>query len=76
VCCLQVTVDRIPPDEEKVEKALDALKKRKVKLVDTDAGYAAQVGDSAFVNMKVRDKRRKKTQYYPSSVWRNAIELS
>ena len=46
-------MDRIPADEEKIEKALDALKKRKVKLSDTEPGYAAQVGDSAFVNMKV-----------------------
>ena len=49
----QVTVDRIPLEDDKVKAAMEALRKKRVKLVGTDAGYQAKLGDSAIVNMRV-----------------------
>lgn len=34
-----------------MQTALDTLRKKRVRLVDTPAGYVAQVNDSAIVNM-------------------------
>lgn len=49
---LKITAERVPLENEKVQTALDALRKKRVRLVDTPAGYAAQVNDSAIVNMR------------------------
>ena len=47
----QITAERIPLENDKVQTALDTLRKKRVRLVDTPAGYVAQVNDSAIVNM-------------------------
>lgn len=49
---LKVTSERIPLENEKVKQALDALRKKRVRLVETPAGYTAKLEDSAIVNMK------------------------
>ncbi len=49
---LKATVERIPLENDKVKQALDTLRRKRVRLVDTPAGYAAQVNDSAIVNMQ------------------------
>lgn len=48
---LPVTVERVPAENQNVQVALDALRKKRIRLVDTAAGYAAQLNDSAIVNM-------------------------
>lgn len=48
---LQITAERIPLENDKVQTALDTLRKKRVRLVGTPAGYVAQVNDSAIVNM-------------------------
>jgi FKBP-type peptidyl-prolyl cis-trans isomerase (trigger factor) len=50
----QITVERVPLEDDRVKASLEALKKKKVKLVDMPADYAAQMGDACMVNMKVR----------------------
>jgi len=51
---LKVTSERIPLENEKVKQALDALRKKRVRLVEPAEGanYAAKLEDSAIVNMK------------------------
>ena len=49
---LKATVERIPPENDAVKQALEALRKKRVRLVDTPAGHKAQLDDSAIVNMK------------------------
>lgn len=49
-----MSAERVPLEDEKVKTAIDALLKKRLKLVDTAEGYQAQTGDSCIVNMKVR----------------------
>lgn len=49
---LKVQVDRIPLENEKVKQALESLRKKRVRLVDTAPGYEGKLGDSAIVNMQ------------------------
>lgn len=55
-----MTVDRIPLEDNKVKAAMEALRKKRIKLVDTAAGYQAKLGDSAIVNMRVSLARQGK----------------
>lgn len=47
-------MERVPLEDKKVKVAIDALLKKRLKLIDTPEGYTAQLGDSAIVNMNVR----------------------
>lgn len=49
-------MERVPLEDKKVKVAIDALLKKRLKLIDTPEGYKAQLGDSAIVNMNVRSQ--------------------
>lgn len=46
-------------EDKKVKVAIDALLKKRLKLIETPEGYTAQLGDSAIVNMNVRIAQRR-----------------
>lgn len=52
---LKTTAERIPLENKNVEVAMDALRKKRIRKIDTEPGYAAKLNDSAIVNMKVSD---------------------